>query len=493
MNTTIGNHLNSPKPRTWWFFVRLGCLLMVSLLSYGSTAQQTPVYSQYFINPYLFNPATVGQSDHTRMFFLYRNQWAGIEGSPETQVFTIDGRLKNQQVGLGFTFFNDVTNVIGRINGALTGAYRFKITEDQRVAFGMSAQIIQNRIYFDRIVAEDITDPNLLNEVNQQTSFDANFGFSYQWKKMELGFAVDQLFQNDVNFENASQFQSLEYTFIRHYITSLSYNHDINELFSVKPMVLARLVEGRAPQFDANVVFSYDDVLWLSGAYRHEIGIGGSVGFRFDDQFTIGYSYEFPNSDLSILGAGTHEFLFGIRLSGKQSTGSTSGSGANFKRRDIESIQEENKEQFEKISQLEQEKDQRENEIRQTESLVDRQQVEILKLKQTILQLQGDIDELKTRNQFLPEKEDLDNDAKYYLVVGAFRELENAKIFQKIIKREGALDTKVIQNNRQTWYLIYTEEVTDTNQISNKIEEVRNSSIADLLVGTPWVFKKNPN
>ena len=107
----------------------------------------------------------------------------------------------------------------------------------------------------------------------------------------------------------------------------------------------------------------------------------------------------FPNSDLSILGAGTHEFVFGIKLFRRPQN--TPSASSTYRKRDVKAIQDDNQEQFEKISQLEQEKEQRENEQRQTESLIDRQQVEILKLKQTILQLQGDMDKLKERDQFV--------------------------------------------------------------------------------------------
>ncbi|MEM9327133.1 MAG: type IX secretion system membrane protein PorP/SprF [Bacteroidota bacterium] len=67
----------------------------------GTHAQQTPLYSQYFLNPYLYNPATVGFDGEAKAFFLYRKQWVGVEGAPETQAFTIDGQLKNERVGLG--------------------------------------------------------------------------------------------------------------------------------------------------------------------------------------------------------------------------------------------------------------------------------------------------------------------------------------------------------------------------------------------------------
>ena len=90
-----------------------------------------------------------------------------------------------------------------------------------------------------------------------------------------------------------------------------------------------------------------------------------------------------------------------------------------------------------------------------------------------------------------PGQEDtLDSQAKYYLIVGAFRELANAKSFQKIIKREGSIDSKVIQNDKQTWFLIYTEEIENPRQANKRIKALEKSSISDLIVGTPWIFKK---
>lgn len=455
-----------------------------------SFSQQTPIYNQYFINPYLFNPAMVGESGETNLFFLYRNQWAGIEGSPETQVLTVDGRLKNRNVGIGISIFNDITNVIGRTSGSLTAAYRFNITKDQIISLGMSTLIIQNRIFFDRLIAEDVTDPGLMNELNQQTAFDLNFGFNYTRKNLKIGVAIDQLLQDRVNFRNASQLQSISYTHVRHYIGIFTYDYQIREKFTVKPILVARLVQGLSPQYDFNMVVKYDNRIWLSAAYRHQIGIGGSLGFHFDDQFTIGYAYEFPNSDLSVLGTGTHEFTLGLTMFSKSSR-DMKGNRDKYKRNKNLSNYKTTKEKSEKISQLQQEKEQYRNDLQQTESLINRQQLEILKLRQTILDLQGDMKILKQSSQYtLGQKQENSKKANYYLVIGAFRKLENAKTFQKIVKREGKINASVIQNENDSWYLIYTEKLTEFSNLDKKISNLERGEIADLIVGKPWIFRK---
>ena len=114
---------------------KLTFLALSLCLLYGElTAQQTPLYGQYFLNPYLYNPATAGLDGESKAYFLNRKQWVGVEGAPETQAFTIDGQLKNQRVGLGISFFNDITNVIGRVNGALSASYLLDLAPDHQLS-----------------------------------------------------------------------------------------------------------------------------------------------------------------------------------------------------------------------------------------------------------------------------------------------------------------------------------------------------------------------
>ena len=52
-------------------------------------AQQDPLYSQYFNNPMLINPAFAGSNERLYSGLAYRAQWAGIEGGPATFNFNI--------------------------------------------------------------------------------------------------------------------------------------------------------------------------------------------------------------------------------------------------------------------------------------------------------------------------------------------------------------------------------------------------------------------
>ena len=62
-------------------------------------AQQIPLYSQYQMNPFLYNPARTGEREHTYLYGIYRRQWTDIAGSPETIALTVDGPLKSKKKG----------------------------------------------------------------------------------------------------------------------------------------------------------------------------------------------------------------------------------------------------------------------------------------------------------------------------------------------------------------------------------------------------------
>ena len=81
------------------------------------SAQQIPLYSQYFQNSFLFNPSRTGDKDHTYIYGTYRRQWTDITGSPQAFALTGDGSIKSRKLGLGGYFYIDRTDLIQRLGG----------------------------------------------------------------------------------------------------------------------------------------------------------------------------------------------------------------------------------------------------------------------------------------------------------------------------------------------------------------------------------------
>ena len=454
--------------------------LIVFGFGWSATAQQTPLFSQYYLNPYLLNPAFAGSDIQARAFLSYRKQWTGIPGAPETQAFSIDGALENENMGLGIILFNDVTNILGRLN--LMGSYSYKIdlTNDQHLTLGASLGVLQNRIYFDRINCDSPDDPTLLNDVDNRSVLDGNLGLKYGYKRFLLGFAVTQLFQNEINHENAADFKTLDFSLIRHYTTTLQYDFDLGKNFTLTPIVLMRVAQGLAPQFDISAIINYQNKLWAGVSYRTQIGTNFSMGFAIDDKFVVGYSYEMPAKKIRELGKGSHEFTIGLRLNKIGGGRSAAAQDQEFTPIYTSDHHLANQEKYDALEQKN----------RQLTEQVEEQNKELALVRSMMQEHRQELEQLiKNSAVDLDSSEEFDPSHDYYLVIGATRDFQEAKTFQRMIKRETGTESRITQNAKKSWYLIYSSTLHSPQEAQSKIKALNENKVHDYIVGTPWVYQ----
>lgn len=63
-------------------------ILILLLIPLSSSAQMTPLKSQYVLNPLVLNPASAGNMGVLNVTAFYRKQWVGVKGAPETMTLT---------------------------------------------------------------------------------------------------------------------------------------------------------------------------------------------------------------------------------------------------------------------------------------------------------------------------------------------------------------------------------------------------------------------
>ena len=90
-------------------------------------AQQDPLYSQYFNNPMLINPAFAGSNDRLYLGLAYRAQWAGIDGGPSTINFNGHIALADNKMGVGVIVVQDKIGDIKNTQYGASYAYRIKL------------------------------------------------------------------------------------------------------------------------------------------------------------------------------------------------------------------------------------------------------------------------------------------------------------------------------------------------------------------------------
>ena len=85
--------------------IKSALIITLSYLTFSlANAQQIPMYAGYTVNNFLLSPSFAGtDNSDARLMALNRLQFAGIEGAPVTFMFTGDGPINKENMGLGAT------------------------------------------------------------------------------------------------------------------------------------------------------------------------------------------------------------------------------------------------------------------------------------------------------------------------------------------------------------------------------------------------------
>src|SRR5688572_30636247 len=84
-------------------------IVSLALFTFSLTAlaQQDVQFSQNSFNRLATNPGYAGMNNSICAKLLYRKQWVGFPGAPNSAVLSIDAPVKFLRGGLGLTIFSD--------------------------------------------------------------------------------------------------------------------------------------------------------------------------------------------------------------------------------------------------------------------------------------------------------------------------------------------------------------------------------------------------
>lgn len=285
-------------------------ITLLGLFPMMGIGQEIPLYSNYTINPMIYNPAHVGNTNELKTFLHHRTQWSGFKGSPVSHLFTLSAPLTNINSGMGISIQNDQRGLFNALTGSVKYAYHAQLNQQSVVSFGVGLEI-QNRILrIGESTVKDVEDPMLKEGSISETFMDASFGIEYQWKdKLVLGVSVPQLMEGGSKDENASIKNS------RYIIGQASYMINIfssGEL-KVQPVVLTRYISGAPIQYDANALIHYKDMFLIGAGYRSSYAINFHAGIHIKN-IDIRYVYDFATINSNINGGLSHEIALGYTL-----------------------------------------------------------------------------------------------------------------------------------------------------------------------------------
>jgi len=287
--------------------------LLIGLIQItGVFGQQTPIYTQYMFNPFIYNPAFAGVDPYYQIRSNHRFQWIGIKDPPVTNTLSFQGPHSSLPMGFGGYLYHDVTGPTSKTG--LTGSYAYNIglTESLRLSMGMSAGVIQFKVDGTQIQFKE-AEPTLAIADGIQSSYvpDANFGVYLYADNYYAGFSTSQLINTKLKLTNDQNgLNKLK----SHFYFIGGYKYEINTNFKIEPSLM---VKGTAPeqiQADINTRLIYQEKGWLGFSYRSQDAVSFLLGYIQEERIYIGYSYDFTITSLNKYNSGSHEIMIGYRF-----------------------------------------------------------------------------------------------------------------------------------------------------------------------------------
>lgn len=286
-------------------------IIAVLLFALQMQAQQDPQYTQYMYNMNIVNPAYAGSRENLSFGLLYRQQWSGIDGTPQTGTFFGHAPVGNN-IGLGLSAISDRIGPVNETNLYADVSYTLELGGEHRLAFGVKAGATFHDIGLTDLDLIDDDDPFFAQNISKTTP-NIGAGFFYYTEKYYLSLSVPNLLSS-VHLD-ADGFQIGSET--QHYFLTGGYVFDLSENTELKPSFLVKSAFDAPTSFDVNLNARFYKRVEIGASYRLDDSFSGLVNVGITPDIRIGYAYDSVTSDIGKYAPASHEvmLLFDLNFS----------------------------------------------------------------------------------------------------------------------------------------------------------------------------------
>lgn len=280
--------------------LRIIISLLLGYLSYG---QQEAQFTNYMYNTINVNPAYAGSRGVMSIFGLYRTQWVGLEGAPDTGTFSINTPFENSRLGLGLSFINDRIGPTTTNNISADISYTIPTSETWKLSFGVKGSASLFSLDPNKLTAVQ-GDPNL-TPINNDLTPNVGAGIYFHNSKSYVGFSIPYMLQTTRYNDNSRAV----YMERMHYYLIAGHVFDLSSSVKFKPAILGKATEGAPIAVDATANFMFNEKFILGGAYRWSAAWSALAGFQVNNNLFIGYGYDRETTKLQHYNSGSHEIF----------------------------------------------------------------------------------------------------------------------------------------------------------------------------------------
>lgn len=288
--------------------VALGILFCTSVL-----AQQRPIQSLYMFDPLLINPAYAGTQVQLSSTAIYRNQWVNLDGAPKTFTATMHSGFSQTKMGLGIILANDQIGIHSDASVYGVYSYKIKLSESASLSFGLQGGFNNLRSDYNKLNLKNQGDPNLAGVLTKMNP-NVGTGFFYRNRSFYFGGSSPQLIRNKVfDVEDAPTSVSLSRQ-NRYYYFLTGTTVELSNQVKLFPSALFRFQDEAPFSFDLNTTVVLYNVVGFGVSYRLQEGVVGLFELQINENFHVGYAYDYTASELRQYSNGSHELMINYRI-----------------------------------------------------------------------------------------------------------------------------------------------------------------------------------
>lgn len=288
--------------------------LGTSLIAFGQQAAQ---YSLFMLDDARWNPAAAGMQESMLINAGLRQQWARLDGGPQTQRFGLHLPLNFISSGIGLEAERDLLGA--RQLTSLRLAYNYQLRlGNGRLGLGASAAWRQLGLdgrelrtpsgSYDDGAGIIVHNDAILPESNlTATTTSLGVGLFYRSETIHGGFSIDNI--------RAPQFEStaLSWQLSRVYYGGAGGQFYVLDDWNLQPGIWFRS-DGVQSQADFSLLIQYRDNIFGGASFRgysRETGdaVALIAGFNLSDKLRLAYAYDLGISALRSVHNGSHELL----------------------------------------------------------------------------------------------------------------------------------------------------------------------------------------
>ncbi len=277
-------------------------------------AQQENQFTQFMYNQLYLNPAYSGARGIPYFTAIYRSQWIGFKGAPESKLLSFNSPLFGDRVGFGLTISNHTLGIENKWDASMAYSYHIPISDESSVRFGLQGSVRYQGIDFNDPsveIREDGDESILYNE--QLNKYTGNFGIGMyaNIKQTYFGISVPHFFPSELGI-NPNQVPEIARNYSHFYLMAGTMV-PLTKSIKFKPSLLAKYVKNAPFDLDFNASLMFNEVFTAGLSYRlGGDGSGDSVDLLVLYQINsvaIGVAYDASLSEVRETSSGSFEVL----------------------------------------------------------------------------------------------------------------------------------------------------------------------------------------